>query len=150
VKRGEEGAEGRLAAAVELQNRLKAILDGEPPFDLFVRWKPLARQPIGWEPDINDGVRMNIRPFLASDLPGGRTGAGVLRFKPNVKWGKDRGKEPQRPKDEYPWFWNWDEKAADFSGGGAFDGNRWNACHYTNQVKQAARNAARKDGDDVR
>ncbi|MGH7194391.1 MAG: SAM-dependent DNA methyltransferase, partial [Candidatus Saccharimonadales bacterium] len=114
VKRGEEGAEGRLAAALELQNRLKAILEGEPPFDVFVRWKPLAEQPVGWAPDINDGVRMNIRPFLASDLPGGRTGAGVLRFKPNIKWGKDRGKEPQRSKDEYPWFWNWDEQSIDF------------------------------------
>ena len=66
VKRGEGGAEDRLAAALELQKRLEAILEGEPPFDIFVRWKPLAEQPIGWEPDINDGVRMNIRPFLAS------------------------------------------------------------------------------------
>ena len=85
VKRGEGGAEDRLAAAMELQKRLEAILEGEPPFDIFVRWKPLAKQPIGWEPDINDGVRMNIRPFLASDLPNGRTGAGVLRFKSNIK-----------------------------------------------------------------
>ena len=40
VKRGEGGAEDRLAAALELQNRLEAILQGEPPFDIFVRWKP--------------------------------------------------------------------------------------------------------------
>ena len=139
VKRGEGGAEDRLAAAVELQKRLEAILDGEPPFDIFVRWKPLDEQPIGWEPDINDGVRMNIRPFLASDLPGGRTGAGVLRCKPNIKWTKDRGKEPERPKAEYPWFWGWDEKTEDFMGGKKFDGNRWNDCHYTNKAKQAAR-----------
>ena len=146
VKRGEGGAEDRLAAAVELQNRLKAILDGEPPFDIFVRWKPLAEQPIGWEPDINDGVRMNIRPFLASDLPGGRTGAGILRWKPNIKWTKDRGKEPDRPKAEYPWFWGWDEKTEDFVGGKTFDGNRHNDCHYTNKAKQAARDAAKKEG----
>jgi REP element-mobilizing transposase RayT len=139
VKRGEGGAEDRLAAAVGLQKRLEAILEGEPPFDIFVRWKPLHEQPIGWEPDINDGVRMNIRPFLASDLPGGRTGAGILRFKPNIKWTKDRGKEPDRPKEEYPWFWGWDEKTVDFAGGKTFDGNRWNDCHYTNQFKQAAR-----------
>ena len=82
VKRGEGGAEDRLAAALELQKRLKAILEGEPPFDIFVRWKPLAEQPIGWEPDINDGVRMNIRPFLACDLPGGKNGAGILRASP--------------------------------------------------------------------
>lgn len=146
VKRGEGGAEDRLAAAAELQKRLEAILAGEPPFDLFVRWKPLAEQPIGWEPDINDGVRMNIRPFLASDMPNGRTGAGVLRYKPNIKWTKDRGKEPQRPKSEYPWFWGWDEKTADFLGGKEFDGNRWNDCHYTNKAKEASREATKTGG----
>jgi hypothetical protein len=143
VKRGESGAEDRLAEAPELQKRLVAILAGEPPFDIFVRWKPLAKQPIGWEPDINDGVRLNIRPFLTSDLPGGRTGSGILRYKPNIKWAKDRGKEPMRPKAEYPWFWGWDEKAIDFMGGKSFDGNRWNDCHYMKDVKQRARNVAK-------
>jgi len=142
VQRGEGGAEDRLAAALELKRRLEAILEGEPPFDLFVRWKPLAEQPIGWDPDINDGVRMNIRPFLASDLPNGRTGAGVLRSKPNIKWTKDRGKEPDRPKAEFPWFWGWDEKTEDFMGGKTFDGNRHNDCHFTSKAKQAARAAA--------
>jgi hypothetical protein len=148
VNQGEGGAEDRLAAALELQNRLKSILAGEPPFDLFVRWKPLHEQPVGWEPDINDGVRINIRPFLASDLPAGRTGAGVLRWKPNIKWTKDRGKEPERPKAEYPWFWGWDEHTKDFMGTGKEpDGNRYNDCHYTNQAKQAARDAAKaKEG----
>jgi hypothetical protein len=37
--------------------------------------------------DLNDGVRMNIRPFME---------AGVLRWKPNVKWGKDRGADRSR------------------------------------------------------
>ncbi len=143
VKRGEEGADDRLAAALELQKRLEAILTGEPPFDIFVRWKLLAQQPIGWEPDIKGGVKMNMRPFLASDLPGGGAGAGVLRYKPNIKWKKDRGKEPTRPKDEYPWFWGWDEKTMDFMGGKSFDGNRWNDCHYTNEAKQKAHSAAK-------
>jgi hypothetical protein len=142
VKRSEEGAEDRLAAALELQKRLESILAGEPPFDIFVRWKPLHEQAIGWEPDINDGVRLNIRPFLSSDLPNGRSGAGILRYKPNIKWTKDRGKEPHRPKEEYPWFWGWDEKTMDFMGGKTFDGNRWNDCHYTNKTKQAARDTA--------
>lgn len=143
VSRGEGGAEDRLAAALELQKRLEAILEGEPPFDIFVRWKPLSEQPLGWEPDINDGVRMNIRPFLTSDIPAGLKGAGVLRAKPkSVKWTKDRGKEPERSKDEYPWFWAWDERTVDFAGGKTFDGNRWNDCHYTNKAKQAARKAA--------
>lgn len=143
VNRGEGGAEDRLAAAMELQKRLEAILEGEPPFDIFVRWKPLSEQPLGWEPDINDGVRMNIRPFLTSDIPAGLKGAGVLRAKPkSVKWTKDRGKEPERSKDDYPWFWGWDERTVDFAGGETFDGNRWNDCHYTNKAKQAARKAA--------
>jgi len=145
VKRGEAGAEDRLAAALELQKRLVAILEGEPPFDLFVRWKPLHEQPIGWEPDINDGVRINIRPFMASDLPNGRKGAGILRWKPNIKWKKDRGKEPHRPKDEYPWFWGWDETTMDFMGGSEFDGNRWNSLHYTNETKRKAREATKKE-----
>lgn len=141
AKRGEGGAEDRLAAAVALQDRLKAIIAGEPPFDIFVRWKPLAEQPIGWEPDINDGVRINIRPFLAADLPNGRKGAGIFRYKPNVKWTKDRGKEPERPKAEYPWFWTWGGKTEDFMGGKEFDGVRHNACHYTTKAKQAVRDA---------
>ncbi|MCK4412362.1 MAG: N-6 DNA methylase [Candidatus Eisenbacteria sp.] len=139
VKRGAGGAEERLTAAMELKQRLEAILAGEPPFDIFVRWKPLAEQPIGWEPDINDGVRLNIRPFLASDLPNGRRGAGILRWKPNIKWGKDRGKEPSREREEHPWFWGWDERTTDWMGGSRFDGNRYNACHYTIAVKRKAR-----------
>ena len=131
AQRHEEGAEDRLAAACELQTRLEAILAGEPPFDIFVRWKPIHDQPIGWEPDIDDGVRLNIRPFMAKDIPGGKKGAGVLRAKPGIAWKKDRGKEvlkpvrrskppwlqaeeeavdlnedqELRPREDYPWFW---------------------------------------------
>lgn len=141
VDRGEDGADDRLVAATALQNTLKDILAGEPPHDIFVRWKPLSRQPIGWEPDINDGVRVNIRPFMAHDLPNGVTGAGVLRAKPNIRWGKDRGKEPVRPKDEYPWLWGWDQTSVDYAGGPTPDGNRWNACYYTVGFKQASRSS---------
>jgi hypothetical protein len=85
-KRNEEsGAEGLLSAALKLKDKLEAILHGEAPYDIFVRWKSLAEQPIGWEPDLNDGVRLNIRPFMEAD---------VLRKKPNIKWGVDRGKNP--------------------------------------------------------
>jgi hypothetical protein len=85
-KRNEEsGAEGLLSAALKLKDKLEAILHGEAPYDIFVRWKSLAEQPIGWEPDLNDGVRLNIRPFMEAD---------VLRKKFNVKWGVDRGKNP--------------------------------------------------------
>lgn len=83
--RGTGGAEARLVAATELKRKLELILEGEPPYDTYVRWKPLSQQPVGWAPDVNDGVRLNVRPFVT---------AGVLRAKFNVKWEKDRGKNP--------------------------------------------------------
>ena len=85
ARAGVTGADLRLAAAQDLKQKLEAILHGEPPHDIYVRWKPLHEQPIGWEPDLGDGVRLNIRPFMQ---------AGVLRARPNVKWTKDRGKNP--------------------------------------------------------
>lgn len=85
VKDEVAGAEKRLAAALELQGKLEAILEGEPPYDIYVRWKELREQPIGWNPDLNDGVRLNIRPFVE---------AGVLRSKFRIHWRKDRGKNP--------------------------------------------------------
>ena len=36
----------------------------------------------------------------------------------------------------------------DFAGGKDFDGNRWNACHYTVAAKRAARDAAKGAKDD--
>lgn len=138
VEAGTDAAEARRAAAQKLRGELEKILNGEAPYDLFVRWKPLHQQAIGWEPDINDGVRLNIRPWLlAADVKA--KGAGLLRHKPNIKWGKDRGKEPQRERFEYPWFWSWDERTVDFTGGDAFDGFRWNDLHYTLEAKRAAR-----------
>lgn len=140
VANGVDGAEARLAAAEHLKNELEKILHGEPPYDIFVRWKPLGEQPIGWEPDINDGVRINIRPFLkAKPLEAKARNACILRTTPKITWGKDRGKEPKRDKTDYPWFWGWDEKTQDFAGGEKFDGNRWNDLHYSRKVKEAAR-----------
>lgn len=96
---GEDGAQERLAAAEALKGELEAILEGEAPYDIFVRWKPLAEQPIGWTPDLNDGVRLNIRPFInARDV--GKKGAGILRWLPNIKWAKDRGKDVESA----PWY----------------------------------------------
>jgi len=88
---GSGGADGRLVASLALQKKLISILEGEGSpdgksgYDIYVRWKPLAEQPIGWEPDLNDGVRLNIRPFLT---------AGVLRGKFTINWNKDRGTNP--------------------------------------------------------
>ncbi|HYD49661.1 MAG TPA: SAM-dependent DNA methyltransferase, partial [Terriglobales bacterium] len=142
VETGQAGSDSRLETAKRLQNRLKLILEGEPPYDLFVRWKPVSKQAIGWHPDLNDGVRINIRPFLAQDLPGAKKGAGVLRTKPNIKWEKDRGKEVYRDKAEYPWCWGWDETTQDFSGvGHEPDSARWNDCHYTIEFKRRASRA---------
>jgi len=75
----------RLAAALKLQESLAMIIEGEPPYDIFVRWKPPASNPIGWDPDIDDGVRVNIRPFVL---------AGILRSPFNIHWRRDRGKNP--------------------------------------------------------
>jgi hypothetical protein len=119
-KSDKAGADSRLSAAQELQGKLKLILAGEPPYDIFVRWKPIHSQPIGWYPDLNDGVRINIRPFMV---------AGILRKNPNIKWTKDRGNEPNRNKEEYPWFWS----------GKEFIGERVNDVHLTNAEKQASR-----------
>ena len=141
---GIEGADARLAHAEHLRAELSKILEGEPPYDIFVRWKALHEQPMGWNPDINDGVRLNIRPFVAARTLGGKSkGACVLAAIPKIKWSKDKGKEPERERNDYPWFWRWHPDdptlATDFRGGAEFDGNRWNDLHYSRAVKQAAR-----------
>jgi hypothetical protein len=116
-----DGAQERLAAAEALKKKLELILEGEAPYDIFVRWKPLEKQPIGWDPDLNDGVRLNIRPFLSvPDV--GKKGAGVLRDKPNINWNKDRGKDVESA----PWYH-------------VFDGDRINDHHLTLAEKRAAR-----------
>ncbi|MBK1705247.1 N-6 DNA methylase [Halochromatium glycolicum] len=121
---GQQGADERLAAAKALKTKLEAILEGEAPLDIFVRWKPVEQQPIGWEPDLNDGVRLNIRPFmLAGDV--GKKGAGVLRAKPNIHWKKDRGKDVESA----PWY-------------PVFQGERINDHHLTLAEKRAARGGA--------
>ena len=133
VTRGASGAEGRRDAALELQKRLIAVLKGERPFDIFVRWKPIDQQAIGWEPNINDGVRLNIRPFMADDILGGRRGAGILRSKPKIHWRQDRGREPAREANRFPWFWS----------NGEFTGDRVNDAHLYLERKRDARGLRR-------
>jgi hypothetical protein len=99
VKEEIDGAVIRLQAAETLKTHLETILKGEAPYDIFVRWKPLNEQVIGWNPDINDGVRLNIRPFMTvPDV--GKKDAGILRFKPNIHWKKDRSKDGESA----PWY----------------------------------------------
>ena len=63
---------------------------------------------------------MNIRPFVE---------AGILRKNPNIKWTKDRGNEPERDKDDYPWFRN----------SGQPCGDRVNDVHLKTALKVTAR-----------
>jgi hypothetical protein len=77
------GAGKRLEAAERLKKSLERILEGEAPYDIFIRWKPVEEQPIGWAPDIEDGIAVNIRPFAITKLDGA-TGACVLRKAPNI------------------------------------------------------------------
>jgi len=146
---GEVGAEERLIAAEHLRGEMTKIIEGEPPYDIFVRWKPLHRQPIGWEPDIDDGLRLNIRPFLTArpKNPRGRD-ACILRVTPRVKKyaGADRGAEPLREKEDFPWFWAEDADVAkvDFVGGPEFRGRRYNDFHFSRMSKQRARDVQGK------
>ncbi len=122
-----DGADIRLTAAENLKVQLEAILEGEKGLDIFVRWKPIEKQPIGWNPDINDGVRLNIRPFMfAKDV--GKKGAGVLRTQPNIHWKKDRGTDVESA----PWY----ELGLQYGGN---LGDRINDHHLTLAEKREAR-----------
>lgn len=138
VKENIDGAESRLMAAKNLKDTLEAILKGEAitgksGLDIFVRWKPLHEQPMGWNPDLNDGVRLNIRPFMqAPDVvaTGKSKGAGILRVKPNIKWAKDRGTDVESA----PWY----HLGLEY---GEKEGARINDHHISLADKQAARDA---------
>lgn len=112
-----EDSAAKIVHAKRLKENLEKIKEGEAPFDIFVRWKKLAEQPLGWNPDLNDGVRMNIRPWMT---------AGVLRHnkppKLNIKWDKDRGKDVESA----PWY-------------KVFKGERINDHHTTLAEKREAR-----------
>jgi hypothetical protein len=137
AKADKPGAAERLGAARTLQSKLAAIIKGEAPLDIFVRWRPLKEQGQGWHPDLNDGIRQNIRPFLlAGDV--GKRGAGLFRTVPLKLKDKDRGTEPQRPKADYPWFWCEEEPGTDPTGGKDFVCNRWNDVHLTLARKKEA------------
>ena len=132
VANGIDGADIRLAAAQSLKAELEKILEGEKPYDIFVRWKSLEDQPIGWNPDLNDGVRLNIRPFmLAKDM--GKKGAGLLRAKPNINWNKDRGKDVSSA----PWY----SLGLEY---GESEGARINEHHLCLAEKIAAQDEAKK------
>lgn len=130
----------RAEASIRLRERLIAILEGEPPYDLFVRWKPLREQPIGWDPDLDDGVRINIRPFMMPH-PGTtrKRDNGVLRIPPKIRWDKDRGSEAYCAGEDFPWFWDGNSSGSDLTGGSTFTGIRRNDFHHSPSEKRAAR-----------
>jgi hypothetical protein len=110
------GKDPRSEAAQVLQSKLARILEGEAPHDIFIRWKSAGDQALGWDPDLDDGVRLNIRPFIE---------AGVLGHIPNVSYGVDGGKDNSNA----PWS-------------AMFDGERRNGHHLTLEQKRAARASA--------
>ncbi|RYL99701.1 Eco57I restriction-modification methylase domain-containing protein [Sphingobium fuliginis] len=100
----------------ELQQKLEKVLEGEKPFDIFVRWKALAQQPLGWDPDLDDGVRQNIRPFIKAGL--------LTHDLSKILKDKDRGTDV----NSAPWY-------------SMFKGERRNDHHTSLTEKRSARDA---------
>ncbi len=68
----------RLEEAQELDRRLQLIQEGrpgpnagDPDFRILTPWKSRENRPAGWDPDFDDGVKVNIEPLQV---------AGVLRI----------------------------------------------------------------------
>jgi hypothetical protein len=65
-----------------------------------------------------------------SPMSAGKSGIPALRggvhIALTIKWDKDRVKEPQRTKEDYPKFGGRDENTTDFNGGLEFEGERFN------------------------
>ena len=81
----------------------------------------MGSRPIGWNPDLDDGVRLNIRPLMSvPDVS--KKEAGVLCDKPNINWDKDRGKDVESS----PWYH-------------LFKGNRINNHHLTLAEKASSK-----------
>ena len=76
------------------------ILEGENPYDIFVRWETAERAVNRLEP----GPQRRHTPqhaFRFSPCPtSARKGAGVLRDKPKINWNKDGGKDLEST----PWY----------------------------------------------
>jgi len=66
--------EEKIADVEEFDRRLGLLQEGrQREARIWVPWKSPAEQPVGWDPDINDGVRVNIAPLqrlglLAADV----------------------------------------------------------------------------------
>lgn len=107
--------------AGQLQQELERIPECEKHYGVFVRWKPLAQPPLGWDPDLSDGVHQNIRPFIT---------AGVLTHSLS-KILKDKGRSNDIA--SAPWY-------------SVFNDERRNDRHTTLAEKRAARAGLRNAG----
>jgi hypothetical protein len=67
--------QAKVEEAEELDRRLQKVQEGfhqaSEDYRILTPWKPEAARPKGWDPDINDGVKVNIEPLQR---------AGVLRI----------------------------------------------------------------------
>lgn len=67
--------QAKVEEAEELDRRLQKVQEGfhhgGEDYRILTPWKPESARPKGWEPDINDGVKVNIEPLQR---------AGVLRI----------------------------------------------------------------------
>jgi hypothetical protein len=64
--------EAQLADVQEFDARLGRLLEGkEREARIWCPWKSEEEQPVGWNPDINDGVRVNVAPVQRLGLLAG-------------------------------------------------------------------------------
>lgn len=71
--------QAKLEEATALDERLRLVQEGrheegegkERDFRILTPWKSLQQRPVGWNPDIDDGIKVNIEPLQK---------AGVLRI----------------------------------------------------------------------
>ena len=76
--RSEERLEwqGRLEEAQDLDRRLQWVQEGhydgpeggERDFRIMTPWKSPGQRPKGWDPDLDDGVKVNIEPMQKADV----------------------------------------------------------------------------------
>ena len=169
AQRGEEGAEDRLAAARELQERLESILKGEsslrPLRPLEAHPRTAHRLGAGHQrrcaaqhpslhgrrhPRRQEGRRRP--PRQAQDCVEEGPGQGGAQAGQTIEAAVVAGRRSNGPRrgarasstEDYPWFWTCpgdgpQAGCTDFLGGPGFDGNRWNDLHYTNTMKRVAR-----------
>jgi hypothetical protein len=63
--------QSRLEEAQKLDRQLQQVQEGEGELGIQTPWKTPAERPQGWDPDLDDGVKVNIEPLQK---------AGVLRI----------------------------------------------------------------------